>query len=462
MPAFGAYMGDMDESSVTASQADDGADRALALVRSLPSERLAFTNGDLEGRDQVAAAMRSAGLAVSIDDAFNVVGSLDGQQRLPPLVLGSHTDSVPDPGPFDGALGVAVAIECARESAASSTRLRHPLVVVDFSDEEGTLTWGSWGARALAGGLSAEELAALADKGSSLSLSLLAGAARLRELGWTIDPLAAARCPRLQPTAYLELHVEQGPVLERRHIPTAAVTAIVGIDRYEVHLRGASGHAGTVPMADRDDAVVRAAGLIREFWAFVIGLGDRAVANVGRIEVTPGAFNVIPSEVILAIETRSDDEALMTAIGTRLSALAEERGGKVVSLGHDRPLVLSRELRAAILEGAGQLGLACTELPSWAGHDAAVFAPHYPSGMIFVPSAGGVSHSPLEDTHRADIADGLRLLLVTLRRNRRRLRLRRRRCAFRCLMMRSPDSRSLGIRDPRQSGFSKIAWLVGR
>lgn len=392
----------------------EGAHRLLRALASFPRERLAFSQADVEARVVVAQMMQQAGLEVSIDHAFNVVGRLEGLEPLPPLVVGSHVDTVPNPGRLDGALGVVGGIECARHLRDAGVKLRHPLVVVAFSDEEGTLTWGCWGSRAVRGRLTTEEKEALSDPVSSLSQAMLAAAAHLATLGWSIDPLAASGCDLLEPSAYVELHVEQGPVLERARVSTAAVTSIVGIDRYEISFSGASGHAGTVPMADRDDAVVRAADLVRQFWSYVLDLGDQAVANIGQIKVDPGSFNVIPGKVELWVEARSYDPEVMDKMKARLTELVTSRGGAARLIGHEEPLALSHDIRRLILESARSAQLACLELPSWAGHDAGVFALDVPTGMIFVPSVRGVSHSPEERTDADDIADGLRLLVTSL------------------------------------------------
>lgn len=386
----------------------------IETLASWPRERLAFSQADVETRLRVARLMEGAGLGVTLDDAFNVIGRLEGSPGCPPLVVGSHTDTVPDPGRFDGALGVVAGIACARHLHESGARLRHPLVIADWSDEEGTLTWGCWGARAVRGRLTVEERAQLDDESSTLSRGLLAGAAHLEAAGRAIDPLRAGACEVLEPAGYLELHVEQGPVLERAEVPVAAVTSIVGIDRYELAFEGVSGHAGTVPMADRNDAVARAADVISRFWSRVLDLGDQAVANVGRITVQPGSFNVIPGRVEVWVEARSYDASIMEGMGGHLRQLVDARGATTTLIGHEEPLALSPTVRRAILDSARAEGLACLELPSWAGHDAGVFALEVPAGMIFVPSIGGASHSPRERTGEADIADALRLLSATL------------------------------------------------
>ena len=388
--------------------------RVLAALDSLPQERLAFSRSDLDARVETAELMRNAGLTVAMDDAFNVVGSRQGTHDLRPIVLGSHIDTVPNPGRFDGALGVMAAIECAR---VLEKPCRHPLLVYGFSDEEGSLTQGCWGARAVTGQLSPEEIGALADPESELSVRLGAAARDMAELGWSVDPAAAASIPEVKPCAYLELHIEQGPVLERSGISTGAVTSIVGISRYEVIFQGRSGHAGTVPMTDRAaDVTVRLASLIGQYWEEVRALGSKAVVNFGRIVLLPGSFNVIPEEARLTVEIRSPEASLLADLESSLERLSSEVDGQLAVVGRDAPVVLDATVRQATLKAAQAVGLDCMEVPSWAGHDAAVMASATAAGMIFVPSVDGASHCPREHTHEADVEAGLRVLLETVKR----------------------------------------------
>jgi len=388
--------------------------RVLAALASLPQERLAFTRSDLDARVETAELMRKAGLTVEIDGAFNVVGSRPGTDDLRPITVGSHIDTVPNPGRFDGALGVLAAIECAR---ILDGPLRHPLLVFGFSDEEGSLTQGCWGARAVTGQLSGEEIEALIDPSSELSVRLGDAARVMADLGWSVDPAAAAGMPRVKPCAYVELHVEQGPVLERTGIATGAVTSIVGINRYEVVFEGRSGHAGTVPMSDRAaDVTVRLAILMREYWEEVRALGSKAVVNFGRIVLRPGSFNVIPEEARLTVEIRSPEASLLADLESSLERLSSEVEGQVAVVGRDAPVILDPTVRQATLKAAQEVGLDCIEVPSWAGHDAAVMASATAAGMIFVPSVDGASHCPREHTHEADVDAGVRVLLQTVKR----------------------------------------------
>jgi N-carbamoyl-L-amino-acid hydrolase len=390
--------------------------RVVAQLLRFERERIAFSPADLRCRAEVAALLTAAGLEVEIDPAFNVLGRLAGREELAPLLIGSHLDTVRDPGRYDGTLGVLSGIEVARTLASSPVGLRRPLIVAAFSDEEGSATLGCWGARARLGLLSAEERRALADPSSPLHQLLSDAAQDMARLGWEVDPFAPLDDELAVAAAYLELHVEQGPLLERSGDATAAVTSIVGIARYEVVVHGVRGHAGTVPMADRDDAVVRASRLVARYWDHLLSLGGEAVGNFGRIIVSPGGFNVIPGEVRVAVEVRSPQWELLADLEAELLAMAASVGGEVEVVGRDAPVALSPEIVGQILAGAEDVGVSCSTLPSWAGHDAAMFAARVPTGMIFVPSVGGVSHCPDELTREADVASGIGLLLAAVRR----------------------------------------------
>jgi beta-ureidopropionase / N-carbamoyl-L-amino-acid hydrolase len=384
--------------------------RIAARLAGLPAERLAFSADDMLGRSRVAEMMTQAGLSVGVDDAFNVVGFAAGSSDRPPIVLGSHLDTVPNPGRFDGALGVLAAVECA-EVLLRDQQLTHPLLVIGFSDEEGSLTGGCWGARAMTRQLAETERALLRDASSPLASALTFAAAELRQHGWEVDPFAAPDLATISPCCYVELHIEQGPVLERRGVPTGAVTSIVGIDRYAVTFPGTSGHAGTVPMADRGgDVVVRSARFVTEYWEVVRSFGAAAVVNFGDLTVHPGSFNVIPDEVRLSVEVRSPDAVVLEQMGARLESLCRRFEARLELVSHDAPVLLDEHIRAAIVESARSCGVGCLEMPSWAGHDAAVFAAVAPTGMIFVPSVDGASHCPREMTHERDIAMGLEVL----------------------------------------------------
>jgi beta-ureidopropionase / N-carbamoyl-L-amino-acid hydrolase len=325
------------------------------------------------------------------------------------LMLGSHLDSVPRGGRYDGALGVVCALETLRSVKDAGLDLPVALEAVDFTDEEGTLigTLGSW---AVAGALSSEILEAPRG-GRDLLVSELA------RMGLTEEGMLSARRDRASLAGYLELHVEQGPVLERAGVDIGIVTGIIGASSFQVVFEGEARHAGTTPMEARRDAAVGAA-------AFVLGVRETAVqefpgtvATVGDIAVEPGAYNVVPGRVRLRVECRSLDgselDALEQALTDRARAEAAAHGLEVVvaRVGRSEPVPTDERLRLACERAADALGLSHVRLPSGAGHDAQALAAATPSAMVFVPSVGGVSHDPSEQTRWEDCVNGANVLL---------------------------------------------------
>lgn len=368
--------------------------------------RLAFSPADMAGRAWVAEQMRAAGLEVTWDGAGNVIGRCAGAEPgLAPIALGSHTDTVPAGGRFDGALGVLAGLAAARALRAAGLGLRHPLEVIDFAGEEATVGGGTFGSRAMAGLLSPAALAATAWNGQSVA-ELLGGAG--------LDPAGAplaARGPGAL-AAYLELHIEQGGQLEAAGVPIGVVEGIVGIRRYLARFAGRANHAGTTPMAGRHDALVQAAPWIGSVRAVAVARG--IVGTVGTVRVLPGAPNVIPGLVELGLELRGLDEGVLAAAADELARLAAAAGGTLEEIASKAPVSCAAPAIAAIEAGCAALGLAHRRMPSGAGHDAMCIAAIAPVGMIFVPSLGGVSHAPDELTTPQACLDGARVLLAAL------------------------------------------------
>ena len=362
--------------------------------------RVAYSEADRAGREWVAAKLREVGLEVSADPAGNLIGRLEGAESLPPLAIGSHTDTVPEGGRFDGALGVVAAIACARALAGGHKRLRHPLEVLDFASEEATMSGGTLGSRAMSGQWDAAMAGAPAWDGRPVREHLL-------EAG--LDPgriAAAARRPGSL-AAYLELHIEQGATLEQDGVQIGLVTGIVGIRRFAVTFEGEANHAGTTPMDRRRDALVAAAPFVLH--AREVALRHGIVGTVGSLTVHPGASNVIPGRVELTAEIRGLDESVLDQAEAELGKAAELR------LLSRKPPVECSPVLVDALEGAARgLGLTSRRMPSGAGHDAMCVSALCPVAMVFVPSRGGVSHSPLEFTAQKDCANGARVLLAAL------------------------------------------------
>ena len=375
--------------------------------------RLAWSPALEEALDWCAGRMRAAGLAVDRDEAGNLIGRWEtGCGRA--VVAGSHLDTVPSGGRFDGALGVLAAIDAVRALRAAGHRPASPIWVAAFMDEEGVRFGTSMlGSRAFAGETLDRPEARRDGDGVSL-------AEAMRALGREPTELPAAR--RIgEVAAYLELHIEQGPALERAGAEIGIVTAIAGMLGLEVSFTGSSRHAGTTPMELRRDALVGAARLIGELRQAARDAGD-FVATVGVVRVWPGASNVVPGTATLSIDLRGADDAVLSRAEAaarslvREVAAAEELAADVRELYRNPPLRLDTELIEVLEVSAREAGAEPLRLMSGAGHDAMVIGRHVPAGMLFVPSRDGVSHSPYELTDDRLCELGAAVLAGALRR----------------------------------------------
>ena len=372
--------------------------------------RIAYSDADLEGRSYATGLMRAAGLEVSIDVAGNLVGRRTGRDpSLRPLVMGSHIDSVPQGGNYDGQVGSMGAIEVAQTLAARGITLRHPLEVIIFQNEEG----GTVGSRAITAGLSADDLALVPNGATSVRDGIT-------RIGGDPDRLAAGVRKPGSIAAYLELHIEQGGILDAAGTNVGVVEGIVGIRWWDVTIEGFANHAGTTPMGRRRDALLAAARYVEAVNRVATSTPGNQVATVGRIQASPGAYNVIAGKVTTTLEIRDLDAAKVD----RLFALVqdevrriEQATGTTFSFAPtsiSEPAPTDARIRQAIEDSAKGLGLTTRSMPSGAGHDAQEMALLGPVGMIFVPSVGGISHSPRELTHPHDITNGVNVLLQTL------------------------------------------------
>jgi beta-ureidopropionase / N-carbamoyl-L-amino-acid hydrolase len=372
--------------------------------------RPTFSEAHLAARAWFFDRGREAGLETRVDAAANHSLRLPaGDPAARTLLLGSHLDSVRRGGRYDGALGVVGALEVLRSVRDARLELPVALEAVDFTDEEGTLV-GLLGSRALTGDLSAETLAAPRG-GRDLLVSEL-GRVGLTEQGL----LSAYRDPATL-AGYLELHVEQGPVLERAGVDIGIVTGIVGSSSFQVVLEGDARHSGTTPMDSRRDAALGAAAVVLGVRETVIRDFPGCVATVGDIQIEPGSFNVVPGRARLRLECRSLDPRELDALELALSEQIRAGGARfgleadVQSVGRWEPALTDERVRAALVHGAVALGLTTMELPSGAGHDAQALARVTPSGLVFVPSTGGVSHDPTEHTAWEACVNGANVLL---------------------------------------------------
>jgi N-carbamoyl-L-amino-acid hydrolase len=360
--------------------------------------RVAFSPADVEGRTFAMEMMRAAKLDVRIDPVGNILGRRPGLDAdAAPILFGSHVDSVPEGGNYDGDVGSMSAIEVAHVLGEKGYRNRHPLEVAIWCDEESGLT----GSRGFVGDIAPEELERPARNGTLL-------AENIRRIGGDPARLATARHEPGSIAAYLELHIEQGGTLDAAGVPIGVVEGIVGIHHYEVTVRGFANHAGTTPMDKRHNALLAASEIVLAVDRIVRARPGRHVGTVGRLSVRPGAPNVIPGEVAI--------ESLWSAIEAEARAIAERQGCTLdyVLRPPDRPALSDARMRAIITSAADELGLRHLNLPSGAGHDAQELARIAPMGMIFVPSVNGISHSPKERSRPEDIASGANVLLQSV------------------------------------------------
>ena len=369
--------------------------------------RVAYSDVDLQGRAYVIQLMRDAGLDVVIDAAGNIVGRRAGADPgKKPIVVGSHIDSVPQGGNYDGDVGSMAAIEVAQSLAEQGVALRHPLEVVIFQNEEG----GTVGSMAITAGLSNDDLARTTHSGATVREGI-------RRIGGDPDRLAQAIRKPGDIAAYLELHIEQGGILDAEDVDIGVVEGIVGIKWWDVTIEGSANHAGTTPMAQRRDALLAAARYVDAVNRVARARPGRQVATVGRIQAFPGAYNVIPGKVATSLEIRDLDASVIDAIRQdvqrEVELIAQDTGTTFTfTLTSDTvPAPTDTRVRRTIDEAAARLGLRRKSMPSGAGHDAQEMARLGPIGMIFVPSVGGISHSPREFTRPEDITNGTNVLL---------------------------------------------------
>lgn len=372
--------------------------------------RVAFSDADIAGRAFAMDLMRAAGLEVAIDPVGNILGRRAGTLRdAKPIIVGSHIDSVPEGGNYDGDVGSMAAIEVAQTLAAGGYRSRHPLLVAIWADEEG----GLHGSRGFVGDLSPEDLARPGRDGVPLGENL-------RRIGGDPDRLREAAHPPGSGAAYVELHIEQGAVLHGEGTDIGIVEGIVSILQHDVRITGFANHAGTTPMDRRRNALLPAAEIVQAVDHVVKSVPGRQVGTVGYLAVRPNAPNVVPGEVHLTVELRDLDlgkiEGLWRRIAALLPGLAETYATPIEATRRfalegatSAPVV-----RAAIGRAVARLRLSSRLLPSGAGHDAQYLARIAPMGMIFVPSVDGISHSPNEYTHPEDVENGANVLLQTV------------------------------------------------
>jgi beta-ureidopropionase / N-carbamoyl-L-amino-acid hydrolase len=373
--------------------------------------RLALTDADRRGRDQVIEWMHEAGLTVRIDQIGNITGLRPGRSAVLPVMTGSHIDTVGNGGRYDGIYGVIAGLEILQSLRDADHVTERPLAVTVFTNEEGVrFQPDMMGSLVYSGGLTLDEaLNARAKDGVCVG-------DELKRIGYA----GTERCGEPVPHAFIELHIEQGPILDMESGLLGAVENLQGISWQEVTIRGVSNHAGTTPMRLRQDAgycAARVGVFVRELAG---RMGASQVGTVGSIRLTPDLINVIPSQAVVSVDLRNTDDALLTTAEREFNAfvqtLALEEGVTIETraLARTEPVVFDSKVLQVIETVAAQLGLPIRRMTSGAGHDAQMMARICPTAMIFVPSVGGISHNPREFTERRHLAIGADALLRTM------------------------------------------------
>jgi len=375
--------------------------------------RVAYSTADLTARAWVIDEIKGADIVPRIDAAGNIFARFGGQPNQPPILFGSHIDSVPTGGNFDGDLGTFAALEVLQAVKAANLQTKHPLEMVLWAHEESTAFGiGTAASRIVAGDLKAGDMDRVWNgMKRSDAIKRIAG-----------DPVRIESAVRGKGTwhSYVELHIEQGGSLDQARIPIGIVEGIVAIHRYDVVIEGTINHAGTTPMNERHDAMVAASELTLAVRDIASRRQGRQVGTVGRLAVEPNSPNVIPGRVTMSVEFRDLSDQVLKELGDAVKArgaeIAKETGTAInfTLASTNRPALATSGVQDAIGRAAGGLGLKTTKLPSGAGHDAQQIALLCPMGMIFVPSVGGISHSPKELTSWDDCANGANVLLKTV------------------------------------------------
>ena len=386
----------------------------LAEIGPIPgggNNRLALTDADKEGRDLVVTWMRDLGLDVSIDTIGNVVAVQQDGGPGPPVMMGSHIDTVATGGKYDGNLGVLAALEVIETAIESGIDLERPLAAAFFTNEEGSrFPPDMMGSLCYTGGLTVEEAMSTTDSDG------VAVGDELDRIGYR-GPMP---CPGPAPYAFVELHIEQGPVLERDGMRIGAVTGVQGISWTEVNITGQSNHAGTTPMSMRRDAGLAAGELVVAVRRIADEMGGTQVGTVGALRLHPDLVNVVAARAKLIIDLRNtDDDDLQSAerrLLTEVKRIADSEDVEIDTkwVARFEPVVFDPRVVELVESNASALGLSVRRMPSGAGHDAQILAGVCPAGMVFVPSVKGISHNPAEYTEPDDLIAGANVLLNTV------------------------------------------------
>ena len=376
--------------------------------------RMAFSDGDIAGRQWFKQKLEQAGLEIYEDGAANIHGRLNWDGQTPSVMTGSHMDTVPGAGHLDGALGVLVGLECLRRAKEENIQLQYPLEVVAFSDEEGRFG-GMLGSQSIAGRLTPESIQ------NAIDLDGIKLVDAMKQHGYdAMQALHARRSPE-SIHAFLELHIEQGPILDQMGFSVGIVDAIAGLFKWEVSLIGTPNHAGTTPMHMRNDAFQALAEFSSQIQRILDENGaERSVATIGRVDISPGAANVVPGRVDFSLEVRDTEQRVLdelrNAFRRALSAIARRRNimFEFTVLSEIQPVKCDVGLTEELKLVADSLNIPSLQMASGAAHDTQFIASITRAAMIFVPSKGGRSHSVAEWTDMEHINKGSNVLLNSL------------------------------------------------
>ena len=374
--------------------------------------RLTYSREDRLARNYIIEKMKEYGLAVREDGMGNIFGKLEGTLKdAPSVLIGSHFDSVPNGGSYDGPAGVVAGLEVAALFAENQLTPRYPLEIIALIEEEGARFGGGlMGSRGITGLLSEADFKNLKDKdGISTEEAMV-------KIG--LDPsLPKKRDPKTI-KAFLEMHIEQGPILEEKSIPIGIVEAIVGLTQFEVTVEGRAGHAGTTPMDRRSDALVSAAKMIAQFPDLAIEEGEGTVITTGRLNVFPNGANVIPKKTVFTVDIRSGKEEHIQNVIRKLNELIESYSIDGIQISAEQqlymqPKAMNQEIVALMKQISGELETPYCSINSGAGHDAMVFSDVTAVGMLFIPSKDGLSHCPEEWSDSKHIANAVQIFYET-------------------------------------------------
>lgn len=378
--------------------------------------RMAYSKEDVAGREKFMDYFRNLGITPRIDEAGNIIARLEGKNpKLPAILTGSHLDTVPDGGKYDGVTGCVSGLEVCETLIENGIQLEHPLEVIVFTDEEGfRFGSGLLGSSAICG----EELDI---QENDLDLYGNRRGQVMQSYGITVKDACKARRDPESVHCFLELHVEQGASLHKTHTPIGVVSSIAGVSRYEITVCGEANHAGSTVMADRKDALVAASRFIAAVPGIVKEHGNAyTVATVGTMKVSPNSVNVIPGSCTFNLEIRDQDAEVISDMEKRLRMCLEEICQEMEEtctfsqISYHEPAPMSDWVKEAVETSVQEMGIPYTVIPSGAFHDSLIMTAVFPTGMIFVPSVDGISHSRYEFTEDADIEQGADVLLHTI------------------------------------------------